>query len=118
MTAPSDFSFLVSRFSFLVSRFSFLGGGVTGPLERYHNQVCLFNDADQGLIVCVKTNVLVFSRLVRKQQPRSGTIPKWLHCAATKTRVRSRGGEMRERGFPNRSDSRYVLVWVREQDEC
>ena len=38
VTAPSDFSFLVSRFSFLVSRFSFLvfrssflGGGVTGP---------------------------------------------------------------------------------------
>ena len=56
MTAPSDFSFLVSRFSFLVSRFSFLvsrfsflvsrfsflvsrssflGGGVTGPLPKY-----------------------------------------------------------------------------------
>ena len=34
VTAPSDFSFLVSRFSFLVPRFSFLGGGVTGPLER------------------------------------------------------------------------------------
>ena len=32
VTAPSDFSFLVSRFSFLVPRFSFLGGGVTGPL--------------------------------------------------------------------------------------
>ena len=33
VTAPADFSFLVSRSSFLVSRFSFLGGGVTGPLR-------------------------------------------------------------------------------------
>ena len=42
VTAPSDFSFLVSRFSFLVSRFSFLGGGVTGPLDPASRPVALY----------------------------------------------------------------------------
>ena len=57
VTAPSDFSFLVSRSSFLVSRFSFIGGGVTGPLV-YHNDKDELNEFDLCTLYPIATTIV------------------------------------------------------------